>query len=213
MKNSSDNNLEKYEVEDSYKVDFIIDFTLSILTSTWPLLLFLFLFYFKPQALLDFEILFVIFFFMGFFYVLWIPSIRKFFKKRYPIYSVKFIITNEFIEIQIQNHSYLKFLWADIKKIEVINETFYPWSGSKNSYKLKIIVNNYSKEVRLFILLFHKKTARLILKSLEEFSRFLKKKFIRVKEVEKRDYFDKQQLSDLSDIRTFQNNLKVKKRK
>ena len=197
------NDLQKFEVEDKYKVDFVIDFILMSFMFIFPLLLLLFFLIFMPHVLLEYKNILVILVIMGFLYVLGIPIFRKFIKNRYPIHFVKFIITKECIEIKIRNYSYIKFLWADIIKIEVINETFYPYLKPRNCYKLFIKKMDESKEVRLFLFDFRKKNTILILESIKKFSKLLKKEFIRIKEVEKRDFRDKQQLNDLRDIRNF----------
>ncbi len=205
--------LQKFEVEDNYIIEFVIDFILVSFIFILPILLLLFFLVFMPHILLDYRNVVVILILFGFLYVPGIPISRKFIKNRYPIYSVKFIITKEFIEIQIQNHSYLTILWTNVRRIKVINESFLPYFiKTKNLFKLRIEMNNETKEIRLFILRFRKKTVKLILNSLEKISKFLNKEFIKVKEVEKRDYFDKQQLNDISDIRNFQNKLKAKKK-
>ncbi len=195
--------LQKFEVEDKFKVEFVIDFILMSFMFIFPLLLLLFFLFFMPHVLLDYKNVLVILIVMGFLYVLGIPIFRKFIKNRYPIYLVKFIITKECIEIKIRNYSYLKFLWADIIKIEVTNETFYPYLKPHNCYKIIIIKRGESKEVRLFLFDFRKKNTILIIESLEKFSKFHKKEFIKLKEVEERDYKDIQQLNDIRDIKNF----------
>lgn len=82
----------------------------------------------------------------------------KHFKINYPFYTVKFLISEEKFEIYLYSQLFKDFLWKDITKIELINETLGLLSRSgRYLYKMKIYNINGFQEIRLYLLRFKKK--------------------------------------------------------
>ena len=143
------------------------------------------------------------------FVIIIIPISFKHFKINYPFYSVKFLISDEKFEIYLYSQLFKDFLWKDITKIELINETLGLLSRSgRYLYKMKIYNINGFQEIRLYLLLFKKKQLKKIIDNIEHFSKKLDKEFIKIKEVEKGNF--QKQTEESLEIQKFRINLKSK---
>ncbi|MHA1232707.1 MAG: hypothetical protein ACTSPQ_18910 [Candidatus Helarchaeota archaeon] len=174
-----------FEVEDSFFSDHIYAASWLSITTIGPIAYLVWVIIFPP--LLDFRVMAI----FGILFLLEImvgcPNLKKVFFIAVPKYRVKCFISDEEIIFYIQNRPYLKFFWKDIKKIELLKEKclkVFRYKENSN-YRLNIITNNKSIIVRLFILRFRKKSRELIISALKQYSKALKKDFIRISEINK----------------------------
>ncbi|MHA1284958.1 MAG: hypothetical protein ACTSQP_20840 [Promethearchaeota archaeon] len=93
-----------------------------------------------------------------------VPSFYLRIKESIPYLNVKFTISNDFIEIKVQDQQYLNLFWKDLIKVEIIK---IKWQGIKIIFKGK----EKSYSIRLDNLIQNKKYRNIIINKLEFFSK------------------------------------------
>lgn len=176
----------KVEIKDSFKRYFIINLSpiifIVIFIDSFVLVWFSTVIIFEGKNLIGPFLAILISFNFTFFFV-----IRIFIINMKPIQKTRFIISNDKIEIYLQNRLYLEFYWKDFNKIELVKEKANQSGGAIKSkgYKLNFIYPCKTKSIRLYLLVSIKKNKNIIISTIKEFSKILNKQFIEIPKLEK----------------------------
>jgi len=180
--------LERIEIEDSKKSEVI--YKASLIIIFWMVINLMFIISIIIFRLDLMTIIFLIIFLLML-NLCFVSNIHTFLYN-IPIHRAKFVISNDSIEIYLQNHMYKRIFWKDIEKIELVKERYdgglyNPYAGG---FKLKFYGFNVPKSLRLYCLIVHQEEMDLILSSLAYFSKIMNKEFIEIQELEKSDFED-----------------------
>ncbi len=107
-------------------------------------------------------------FLQGMFLFVGLIPLTTIIKQRFPIFRVNLLINKEKIEIFLRDQLYLKEMWKNIKKIEMINEISYL---SKYFYRLKFFTENDSKDLILYLLELKTSQFKMIITTIENISK------------------------------------------
>ena len=131
--------------------NFIMGVIVLIVIWLIPLECYSFLILFNPHYL-NIYLLSTIILIQGMCLVILIFQIRRYFSDNYPVFLLTFLINKERIEIKIRNQIYFIQFWANIKKIEIIQESYYfPFT---DPYKMEFFSSENSREIRYKIKFF-----------------------------------------------------------
>ena len=124
-----------------------------------------------------------------------------------PILRVKIVISEERIEIFVQNHSFREYLWREIEKIMIATET-YAWMEKR--FRIDMNGKYWQKHIRPDVFHLNKENTRKLIQSLKEYSTRLDKEYIVIAQREKGDWEEFQK--EVDEIENFRRKFKKKKK-
>jgi len=133
--------------------------------------------------------------------IVFYSSLHDFSRFHKPIQRVKIVISEEKIEIFLQNRLFREYIWRYFEEVIITKEGFW---GFRINFR-----GSYSDEhIRLHVLAFDKSETKMVLSSLEAFSNHLKKDFIIANKKEKAD--DEEVQKEFKEFREFRDAFRVK---
>jgi len=137
-----------------------------------------------------------------------IITIRSMERMQRPIDRVKIVIDEKKVEIFLQNQSFKRFLRRDFEKIIVTKESYVLIDrGTKISFH-EPYMDEY---IRFYVLPLSYKKRKMFLSSLEQFSKYMNKKYIVLPQIEKVNYEEIEK--EREDLRKFRQPFKEKAKK
>lgn len=200
-------NEELFVVEDHYKRELIIDLMFTTIPFILPIIVIISLVIIFYQTVNTFGFL-LLFFITITLLIMGYYSVKKFLNLNTPIYNVKCFITPKEIKVLLQNQVYLKFLWFEIKNIEITNEKCFYSFKFKHNYVIKVTTERGSQDLRIFLLRFRKENIELIISKLKQFCTSFNIDFKLNLHTESLPENTEIQLKELDRIKRFRENLK-----
>jgi len=177
------NNLKEIEIEDS-SINYYKSTLYSLVAMVFFINGFFPIFYALILPLImvgKIDIVFLIGFIL-FVDLIFLPLIFAYLKSIKPFYKVRILISNNEINMYLQNKLYLQYIWSNIEKIELMK-------FKHNEYKVNFLGREESGSIRLSFLIFKKKKRSKFLYSLRSYAKDLNINFseLQIKKVDDLD--------------------------